>query len=128
MTPHNDSAEVPVRGAALTIATTMLGIHLVLVLGSATQVQLNPTSEDRIRLRLDPNVASAAELELLPRIGPKLAKNIVAWRTSAQVEPAFGRPEDLDQVPRIGPATIEGLRPYLRFSDHTFPARIEDAP
>lgn len=68
-----------------------------------------------LRLTIDPNTASAAELMLLPRIGPKLAENIVRFRESVPRRPAFDCAEDLDAVERIGPATVALLRPYLRF-------------
>lgn len=71
--------------------------------------------QDEVGLRLDPNVATAAELELLPGIGPKLAKNIVAFRAAVSSRPAFRCAEDLDAVRRIGPITVDRLRPYLSF-------------
>ena len=68
-------------------------------------------------LRLNPNVASHAELMLLPGVGPVLAENIVSYRDGAESLPAFRSADDLDAVHRIGPKTVEKLRPYLRFSD-----------
>jgi competence protein ComEA len=59
---------------------------------------------------LDPNTASAAELEMLPRIGPVLAQRIVAHRRS--VGP-FERLEQLERVRGIGPKTLARIRPYL---------------
>lgn len=60
---------------------------------------------------LDPNVATAYELETLPAVGPALAARIVAARTRP-----FRRPEDLLRVRGIGPHTLERLRPLLRFA------------
>ncbi len=77
-----------------------------------------PVSSAQVQLRLDPNRATAAELELLPRIGEKLAANIIAYRDSVACPPAFRRAEDLDQVQRIGPVTVELLRPYWLFPEH----------
>jgi competence protein ComEA len=60
-------------------------------------------------LHLNPNTATAPELERLPGIGPSLAQAIVEYRQS---HGPFQRPEDLLQVPGIGPAKlgqIEGL-------------------
>lgn len=74
-----------------------------------------PPTAAQLQLRLNPNHASAAELELLPRIGPTLAAAIVAYRANAAEQPAFRRPEDLDNVYRIGPVTVETLRPFLVF-------------
>jgi competence protein ComEA len=58
------------------------------------------------------NTASSAELESLPGLSPKRASAIVAYR---QHNARFTKPEDLDAVPGIGPATINLIRPYIRF-------------
>jgi competence protein ComEA len=55
---------------------------------------------------LDLNTATAAELEALPGIGPKIAAAIIAGRPYSTVE-------DLLRVKGIGPATLEKLRPYV---------------
>lgn len=69
--------------------------------------------------RLDPNTASAAELRLLPRVGPSIADRIIAYRQQRLAErpgqPAFGKLQDLDAVPGVGPAMLEQLEPHLRF-------------
>lgn len=52
------------------------------------------------------NVASAAQLEDLPGIGPAKAAAIVAWRDRSG---PFSRCEDLDKVEGIGPATVSAL-------------------
>ena len=52
------------------------------------------------------NHASRGELELLPRVGPAMARRIIAGRPYASVE-------DLDRVKGIGPATLEKLRPLV---------------
>lgn len=56
--------------------------------------------------RLDVNRASAADLELLPRVGPAIAGRIVAARPFESVE-------DLERVRGIGPRTLERLRPLV---------------
>jgi competence protein ComEA len=53
------------------------------------------------------NVATAAELELLPGIGPALADAIIEYRTS---NGPFATVEELMDVPGIGPAKLEGMR------------------
>lgn len=58
------------------------------------------------------NVATAAELEALPRIGPVLARRIVEYR--ARHGP-FRRLEDLLQVQGIGPGLLRQLREAVRF-------------
>lgn len=62
--------------------------------------------------RLDPNLASAADLDRLPGIGMRLAKEIVADR---ELRGFFGSAQDLDRVSGIGPATVRRLEPLLRF-------------
>lgn len=60
--------------------------------------------------RLDPNTASATELERLPRVGPGLAAKIVARRESAG---PFRTLADLDSVPGVGPALLAEVAPHL---------------
>lgn len=59
------------------------------------------------------NRATAAELEVLPGIGPALAARIVASRAEAG---RFARIEDLQRVSGIGPALLERLRPLVTVS------------
>lgn len=59
---------------------------------------------------IDPNTATAAELERLPGIGPVLAQNIIDYR---EAHGPFTRAEDLLKVPGIGEAWLEQIRPYL---------------
>jgi len=71
---------------------------------------------------INPNTATAAELTVLPGIGKSKAGAIVAFReehTDADdpASPVFRKPEDLQAVRGIGPATVERLRPWLRFDD-----------
>jgi competence protein ComEA len=59
---------------------------------------------------LDVNLASAADFERLPGVGPALAARIVAVRVR---EGPFGSVDDLRHVRGIGDATLERLRPRL---------------
>lgn len=61
---------------------------------------------------VDVNTASADELQRLPRVGPVLADRIVEFRRERG---PFRLAEDLLAVPGIGPATLERLRPLIRF-------------
>lgn len=56
------------------------------------------------------NRATAAELEQLPRIGPRTAERIVAFR---EANGPFRRVEDLLQIKGIGEKTLDGLRPHV---------------
>jgi competence protein ComEA len=64
--------------------------------------------------RLDPNVATAAQLAALPGIGPSKAEAIVTHRTSVNGR-AFHHPDDLADVHGIGPAIVGKLRPHVMF-------------
>jgi len=62
--------------------------------------------------RIDPNRASAVELERLPGIGPALAGRIVADRVRRGT---FSSAEALLRVPGIGPRILARIRAYLSF-------------
>jgi competence protein ComEA len=61
---------------------------------------------------VDLNVASSAEIERLPRIGPALAQRIIAWR---EAHGPFRSMDDLRHVRGIGPATAALLAPSVTF-------------
>jgi competence protein ComEA len=58
---------------------------------------------------IDVNLASAAELATLPRIGPTLAARIVEDRLA---HGPYRTIDELDRVPGLGPSTIAQLRPH----------------
>lgn len=71
-----------------------------------------PAQDEPLSVRIRVNVASAAELELLPGVGPVLAKRIADDRA------ANGPYKDLRALQRvkgIGPKTAEKLAPHVRF-------------
>jgi competence protein ComEA len=61
---------------------------------------------------IDPSTAPQEDLELLPGIGPGLARAIIAYR---EKNGAFRNADDLEKVPGLGPKTIERIRAHLRF-------------
>ena len=67
----------------------------------------SPVGADRTGLPIDVNAASAAELELLPGVGPATAAAIVTERERTG---PFLTVDDLDRVPGIGPAKLGALR------------------
>ena len=69
---------------------------------------------------VDVDVATAEELEQLPRIGPALAARIVANRDSLG---PFGSLNALGQVRGIGPAMLKLLDPLVSFSARPRTAR-----
>jgi competence ComEA-like helix-hairpin-helix protein len=66
--------------------------------------------------RMNVNVATAAELELLPGVGPKMAERIVEERKR---NGPFKRPRDLRRVKGIGEKTLARLLPYVRTDSAT---------
>lgn len=60
--------------------------------------------------RIDPNRASAVELDRLPRVGPALAQRIVDHRREHGPFRTLG---DLDAVSGVGPAMLESLGPHV---------------
>jgi competence protein ComEA len=67
---------------------------------------------------LDPDRATLQELLRLPRVGPALARTILADR---EAKGPFGSLAGLDRVPGIGPKLLESLQPYLRFQGGVVP-------
>ena len=62
------------------------------------------------RTRINVNLASAAELERVPGLGPKLSRRIVEYR---QANGTYQKLEDLIEVQGIGPKSLEKIRDYL---------------
>ena len=61
---------------------------------------------------LNVNQASAQDLVALPGVGPKIAQEIVDYRT---VHGPYKRPEDLLPINGIGPKKVLMLTPLIRF-------------
>ena len=62
------------------------------------------------------NSADAAQLSLLPRVGPKVAERIVAYRKD---NGPFKKTSDLMQVKGIGAKTYELLAPHVAVDGKT---------
>jgi len=92
----------------LTVAGVLAAVGLL-----AGNAKLTPERLDSAApcLVVDPNTATAAVLNTLPKMGPAIVARIVA----ARQECAFRSLEDLDaRVRGIGPATMTSLRPHLQ--------------
>ncbi len=103
---------------------TLLGM-LMLVLGSikvfetympaetfhSSVARERPADEYRPPLTLDINFSPADSLELIPGIGPVLAKRIVEFRKERGY---FVSIDSLIHVRGLGPVTLERIRPYFR--------------
>ncbi len=85
------------------------------------EVQLDfPARAGEVADRIDINTADWATLAVLPSIGEKKARDIIAareqLRTNHPAEAPFQSISDLDRhVKGIGPATIARIKPYLLF-------------
>lgn len=100
-------------------------ICLILLAAFAAQVPDRAVQPPQLSVgeRINPNEAPVASLARLPGIGAARARAIVAFRdglrTQGKQGPAFHCAEDLCEVRGIGPATLEGIRPWLRFDPPT---------
>ena len=68
---------------------------------------------------VDLDVAGAAEIERLPRIGPALARRIVASRDSLG---PFGEIAAVERVRGVGPRVAATIAPYVTFSGRPRPS------
>lgn len=66
--------------------------------------------------KVNVNTASVEQLQLLPRIGPKVADRIVAFR---KANGPFTQPEELMRVRGIGERSFKHLEPYVAVSGET---------
>jgi competence protein ComEA len=73
--------------------------------------------------KVDLDVATAVEIERLPRIGPSLATHIVADRDSLG---PFGSLEGFGRVKGVGPGLIKAVAPLVTFSLPPRPSREDD--
>jgi len=75
--------------------------------------------------RINVDQAPTEELVRLPRVGPALAKTIVADR---ERNGPFGGLDGLQRVPGIGPGTAKALEPYVAFSVPVRPKEQAQSP
>jgi competence protein ComEA len=84
----------------------------------ATQTLARAEATRPVMSTIDPNTAPWWELTVLPGIGERRARAVVAFRESAAkagTAIAFHSANDLAQVRGIGPRTVERIRPHLHF-------------
>lgn len=98
-----------VRRAAAAVLLLAAAASMVPVLSRAAAPSL-PASAVSVADPIDVNQASAAELSLLPGVGPSLAAAIVADRESRG---PFRRPQDIDRVRGIGPSILARILPHV---------------
>jgi competence ComEA-like helix-hairpin-helix protein len=97
--------------AALTAYMTLTLVNRPVVLDSNDAVDELRQLPD---MRIDINTASAAEMSVLPGLGPLLAERFVDNRAT---QGPIASIDDLDRVNGFGPAIIERIRPYAVVGD-----------
>jgi comEA protein len=96
------------KGMALGLAAAIL----VFSLASAYAQSAAPKAKVNI------NTASASELEILPRVGPKVAQRIVDFRTK---NGNFKRIEEIMKVQGIGEKVFENIKDLITVGGENAP-------
>ncbi len=73
-----------------------------------------PSVQAQSGSKININNATAAELESLPRIGPKVAQRIIDFR---EKNGKFNRIEDIMKVPGIGEKVFEQIKDKITVGD-----------
>lgn len=81
-------------------------VGVVTVAAAPSSASPGPSASPIAR-RIDLNIATQTELEMLPGVGPTMALRIIEYRTTRG---AFKSVEELDRVKGVGPRMIEQLR------------------
>lgn len=110
------------RTALLVILVGILGYCSIRYALNSSYVS-NPQPDEPARAReladrIDPNTADADELAALPTLGEKRAKAIVEYRErfgASATKPVFVEPSDMLRIRGIGAATLDQIRPFLKF-------------
>jgi DNA uptake protein ComE-like DNA-binding protein len=109
MTGRRSGADAVLCGLAL-LASLALAVGrirpLELAADAGAEAPLRP-----IEWKVDLNRADAGQLQLLPGVGPGLARRIEADR---RLHGPFRDPSDLIRVSGVGPALIGRIRPFVR--------------
>jgi competence ComEA-like helix-hairpin-helix protein len=104
-TTHLKAAFSAARAACLSLVVLLLSLVIAFPVAHAKK---KPPATP-----LDLNMATSAQLEELPGIGPAAARAIVDFRTKSG---RFQRVEDLLAIRGVSQRKLDALRPYVRVS------------
>ncbi len=96
-------------------ALTVIVMIMIAMTGIAAAETAEPAAASSQGV-VNVNTAGAAELQLLPRIGPALAGRIVEFR---EANGAFKSVDELVAVKGIGERSLAKLKPYLAVKGET---------
>ncbi len=119
---HDTTNEINVPAGAASAQTPPVEQTPALVQLPRRTRKRRDSSTTATNVHVDMDVATAAEIERLPRIGPTLARRIVANRDSLG---PFGDLEGLKRVRGVGPALARILAPHVTFSLQPRPPRVD---
>ena len=72
-----------------------------------------------LQSRIDPNIATQAELSVLPMFGEKRARDVVEFREQSGLPRPFATANDLMKIKGIGPGILRQIEPFLEFETAT---------
>lgn len=101
----------PAKYAALAVLVLLALGGLVWSLTARRPLDENTPAAALPARKVNVNTADAAELQLLPGIGPALAKRFVTERGRQP----FENLEDLQRVKGVGPRTSQDIAPFITF-------------
>ena len=87
------------------IQSLLCGAALISALAVSSPASAAPELSGQVNI----NTATEGQLDLLPGIGPSIAKKVLAYRTSKN----FGDITHLMRIKGIGRKTFNKLKPYL---------------
>lgn len=85
-------------------------LNIALLVAMTILMAIPAVAAEKAAGKVNINTATVEQLQLLPRIGPKVAERIVQWRED---NGKFVRTTDLMQVRGIGDSTFSLLEPHI---------------